>query len=66
MIRLSDDMLNWRRTYRITQEVAAQLAFVSVRAWRNWETERFKPSEDHYNQVRWVISQPPPWWGPQE
>jgi DNA-binding transcriptional regulator YiaG len=63
MIRLSDDMLNWRLTYRIDQETAAQLANVSVRTWRNWETERFRPREDNYYAVRWVISQPPPWWG---
>jgi len=62
MIRLADDMLNWRLTYRVTQAEAAQLANVSVRSWGNWERERFRPKEDNYHAIYWVISGPPHWW----
>jgi len=63
MIRLADDMLNWRRTYRLTQAQAAQYAGVSTKSWANWEAERFRPRDDNYNAVRFVIAGPPHWWG---
>jgi DNA-binding transcriptional regulator YiaG len=63
MIKLGDDMLEWRATYHIDQDKAARLCNVSVRTWRSWERDRRRPRDDNYVAVRWVISQPPPWWG---
>jgi len=62
MIRLSDDMRAWRAAYGLSQQAAADMAGVSLKAWRNWETERFRPREDNYYAVRYVISGPPYWW----
>jgi len=63
MIRIADDLYTWRHTYRLTQQAAADLLNVSVRTLGRWERGDSRPTEDHYNTVRWLIAQPPPWWG---
>jgi transcriptional regulator with XRE-family HTH domain len=62
MSRVSDDLYTWRAVYRLTQEDAAQLLGVSIRTIGRWERDEQRPTEDHYNTVRWVIAQPPPGW----
>lgn len=59
MIRLSDDLLTWRAVYRLNQTEAAYLLGVSVRQLGRWERGEAYPKEDNYNNVRWLIAQPP-------
>lgn len=62
MTRFADAIYTWRVTFRMSQGDAAQLANVSVRTWGRWERGEAAPGEDHYNDVMWLISQPPPGW----
>jgi DNA-binding transcriptional regulator YiaG len=62
MIRFSDDLRIWRATYRLSQQAAGDMLGVSGKTVARWEREDSRPSEDHYNSVRWLISQPPPGW----
>lgn len=62
MIRLADDIHIWRRTYRMTQQEAADEVNVSLKTWQRWERGETYPGEDHYNSLRWIIAQPPAGW----
>jgi DNA-binding transcriptional regulator YiaG len=62
VIRIADDLYTWRRTYRLSQRDAADLLNVSVRTVGRWERGDSTPAEDHYNTLRWIISQPPVGW----
>lgn len=63
MIRLADDIRVWRLTYRLTQQDAADMVNVSLKTWARWERGETRPSEDHYNDLRWLIAQSPDGWG---
>lgn len=62
MISIADDLYTWRRTYRLTQQAAADVAGVSRQTWQRWETGVYSPNEDHFNTLRWLVAQPPPGW----
>jgi len=62
MVRIADELYTWRVTFRLSQQAAADLANVTVRTWGRWERGESYPAEDHYNDLRWLIAQPPPSW----
>jgi DNA-binding transcriptional regulator YiaG len=62
MRRLALDMRIWRSVYRLSQRDAADQLNVSQKTWARWEREESRPSEDNYNTLNWVISQPPAGW----
>lgn len=62
MNRVADDLYTWRAVYRVTQATVAELLGVSLRQIGRWERGEQQPSSDHWNDLRFLIAQPPPGW----